>query len=107
MIRTLLLAAALFVAGPSFAETSARKPATPAPMATPAPAPAAKMSGEAQRLDLNSATVEQLMGVKGLNKTIAEAIVRGRPFKGVEDLTARKIISGEILSSVKDRLTVQ
>lgn len=103
MIRTLLLAAAVFAAAPALAEAPAGK--SPAPVATPAPS--AKMAGEAQRLDLNSATVEQLSSVKGFNKSIAETIVKARPFKSVDDLTARKIVSGDILGPVKDQLIVR
>ncbi|MGJ0507181.1 MAG: ComEA family DNA-binding protein [Methylocystis sp.] len=99
MIRTLLLAAAVFVAAPAFAETPAAKPAT---QASPA-----KMATEAQRLDLNSATVEQLSGVKGFDKTIAEAIVKARPFRSVDDLTAKKIVSSHVLAPVKDQLIVR
>ncbi len=96
MIRSLLLAVAVFAAAPAFAETPAAKPATTAKMAT-----------EAQRLDLNSATIEQLSGVKGFNKTIAEAIVKARPFKTVDDLAARKIVTGDVLTPVKDQLIVR
>jgi competence protein ComEA len=99
MIRNILLAAALLSAAPAFAETAAPQAATPAP--------SAKMAGEAHRLNLNTATVEQLMAVKGFDKTVAEAIVKGRPFKSVEDLTARKIVSGDVLTPVKDQLIVR
>jgi competence protein ComEA len=98
MIRNVLLAAALLVAAPALAETA--KPAL-------IPPHSAKMASEAQRLDLNTATVEQLMAVKGFNKGVAEAIVKGRPFKSVEDLTARKIVSGDVLTPVKDQLIVR
>jgi competence protein ComEA len=100
MIRNVLLAAALLVAAPALAETAAPRPAL-------VPAPSAKMATEARRLDLNTATVEQLMAVKGFNKSVAEAIVKGRPFRSVEDLTARKIVSGDVLVPVKDQLIVR
>lgn len=101
MIRTVLVAAVLLAAAPAFAESAK----APAPAMTGAPS--AKLAGEAQRLDLNSASVEQLSSVKGFNRTIAEAIVKARPFKNVEDLTARKIVSGEVLGPVKDQLTAR
>jgi DNA uptake protein ComE-like DNA-binding protein len=116
MIRNVLLAAAFLLAAPAFAETPAVKTGGPdpvppamthAPTGPQAVAPSAKMAGEAQRLDLNSATLEQLASVKGFDKTIAEAIVKGRPFKSVEDLTARKIVSGDVFATVKDRFIVR
>jgi competence protein ComEA len=111
MIRNAILAVAFVLAAPAFAETPAIRPMTAAPVATPAPAPvpapSAKMATEAQRLDLNSATLEQLMSVKGFDKSIAEAIVKGRPFKTIDDLTTRKIVTGDVLATVKDQLIVR
>lgn len=98
MTRIAILAAALFVAAPAFAET--------APTTQPT-APAGKMAAEAQRLDINAATVEQLMGVKGLSKPLAEAIVKGRPFRNVDELASKKILSAEVYSSVKTQLFVR
>lgn len=107
MIRNFLLAAALLAAAPALAETPAPKSTTPAPVPTMTQAPSAKMAAEAQRLDLNKATVQQLSEVKGFNKTIAEAIVKARPFKYVDELAARKIVTGEVLTQVKDQLIVR
>jgi competence protein ComEA len=107
MNRILLAAAVFFAAAPAIAESPQSKPATHAPVAAPAPAPSSKMTGEAQRLDLNSATVEQLSSVKGLNKSLAEAIVKARPFKSVDDLTARQILSSDVFGSVKDQLIIR
>lgn len=104
MIRILLLSAALLAAAPAVAETSAQKPVvTPPTVATPVPD---TMKDDA-RVDLNTATVEQLMSVKGINKSIAEAIVKARPFRSVEELTARKIVSAAALRPVKDQLVIR
>jgi competence protein ComEA len=127
MIRNAILAAAFVFAAPAFAQTAAPKAGGPdhlpphvaAPATIPAPgvatapaamhplAPSVKMAAEAQRLDLNAATVEQLSAVKGFDKTIAEAIVKARPFKSVDDLTTKKIITGDIFATVKDQLIVR
>lgn len=101
MIRKAILAAALFAVAPAFAQTApAMKPATPAG------ASVHPVKMEAQRLDINAATVEQLATVKGLNKTFAEAIVKGRPFKSVEELSTGNVLPAEVFAMVKDRLTV-
>ncbi len=103
MTRIALLAAALIVSAPALAETtSAMKPVAP----SAAPAPMAKTPTEAQRLDLNSASLEQLTMVNGLNKRLAEAIVKGRPFKSVDDLATKKILSVDVFSAVKDHFIV-
>lgn len=103
MIRTALLVAALFAAGPGsgFAQMAPH-----AKTAAPAPAPTAKMAAEATRVDINAATVDQLASIKGLSKVFAEAIVQARPFTNVEELTTNKILPAEVFASVKDRLIV-
>ncbi len=112
MIRRLLLASALLCAAPALAQTHAPKGPTPAhiaapvPAATPAP-PAAPMTEAVRRFDLNTATVEQLLAVEGLDKNTAVAIVMGRPFNSVEDLTARRIVPGDVFAAVKDHLVVR
>lgn len=102
MIRSALLVAALFAAGPGFAQM-----APPAKTATPTPAPTAKMATEATRVDINAATVDQLASIKGLSKVFAEAIVQARPFTNIEELTTNKILPAEVFASVKDRLIVR
>lgn len=99
MIRAPYLAAAVLFAGPAFAETAvpAAKPAAP----MPAPAAHAMM-----RMDVNTATSEQLASVKGLDKTLAEAIVKGRPYKSLDDLTKNKVLPQTTFAEVKDHLTV-
>jgi DNA uptake protein ComE-like DNA-binding protein len=102
MIRTVLLVATLIAAGEVSAQTApAAKPAAPAP------APTAKMATEATRIDINTATVEQLAAVKGLSKVFAEAIVKARPFRSVEDLTTGKILPAEVFALVKEQLIVR
>jgi DNA uptake protein ComE-like DNA-binding protein len=103
MIRKMILAAALLAAAPAFAQTA---PAAK-PMTTPAPVQSTAMTPDAARLDINSATVEQLAGVKGLGKTLAEAIVKGRPYKSADDLVTSKILTGEVFALVKDFLIVR
>ncbi|ULO23789.1 helix-hairpin-helix domain-containing protein [Methylocystis sp. SB2] len=104
MTRIALLAAALIVSAPALAETtSAMKRVAP----SVAQAPIAKTATESQRLDLNSATLDQLTMVNGLNKHLAEAIVKGRPFKSVDDLATKKILSVDVFSEVKDHFIVR
>ncbi len=100
MIRTALLAATLLVAGEAYAQLApAAKPA--------APAPTAKMATEATRIDINTATLDQLAAVKGLSRVFAEAIVKARPFKSVDELTTGKILPAEVFASVRDQLIVR
>ncbi|MEF3367060.1 helix-hairpin-helix domain-containing protein [Methylocystis sp. 9N] len=101
MIRTAIFAAALLAVAPALAQA--------APVGkhhAPSTATHIHHAKAEARVDINTATVEQLMSVKGLSKTQAESIVQGRPFKNVEELTAANILPADVFAMVKDRLTV-
>jgi competence protein ComEA len=103
MIRKIALAAALFAAAPAFAQTAtapAARPVAPTALRQTAATP------ETMRLDINAATQEQLAGLKGFTPAFAEAIVKGRPFKSVDELTSRKIIPADVFAQIKDQVTV-
>jgi len=100
MIRTVIIAVALFAAAPVLAQTAPIEK-SPARATTPVPPIEAW-----ERLDINTATVEQLSAVKGLTKAQAEAIVQARPFKSVDELAANNIVSADLFSKIRGQLTV-
>ena len=102
MIRTALFAAALLAAAPVLAQTA---PIGKHPAPAPTAAPVQPVRTEA-RLDINTATLDQLLAVKGLTRTHAEAIVQARPFKSVDELAATNILPADVFAMVRDRLTV-
>ena len=104
MIRTVLLVAALFAAGEASAQMA---PAANSDSPPAASAPTAKMAAEATRIDINTATVQELSTVRGLSKVFAEAIVKARPFKSVDELTTGKILPATVFAAVKDQLIVR
>jgi len=66
------------------------------------------------KINLNKATAKELMGVKGLTKKTAKAIVAYRAkhgdFKAIEDLSSVKSLkkmSPETLKEVEDQLTIE
>ena len=67
-----------------------------APPAQHAPPP------EASRVDINHATLEELLKVPGMTRTWAARIVRFRPYRTKQDLLDRGIISGDVYSRIKD-----
>lgn len=86
-------------------------PATPpmkaAPSAAPAAAPAkdsAKESAKTPLLDLNSATAEELSKLKGIGDVRSAAIVKGRPYKGKDELVQKKIIPEGVYAGIKDQI---
>ncbi len=103
-----ILAIALFASAPAFAQTATAPAAKPAAgPAAAATAPVKQVVAVAQPLDINTATVEQLAGVKGLTHTLAEAIVKGRPYKSTDELVKSRILTETLFTQVKDGLTVK
>jgi DNA uptake protein ComE-like DNA-binding protein len=69
----------------------------------PKPAPA-KPSTAAAAIDLNAATREQLMTLPDVNATLVQKIIDGRPYKGVYELTEKKILSEAAYLKIKDKV---
>jgi DNA uptake protein ComE-like DNA-binding protein len=55
-----------------------------------------------QRVDVNQATIEELMKVPGMTRTWAGRIVRFRPYRTKLDLLQRGIVSSEVYARIKD-----
>jgi competence protein ComEA len=81
----LSLALLVVTAGPS--PLRAQAPAKPATKSAPA-----KSAAQAELLDLNTATREQLVALPGIGEAYADKIIAGRPYKAKNELTSRGII---------------
>ena len=98
-----LLMAAMAAIGSAVASSSllAASPANTASEARPDAAGA---------LDINSASVEDLMTVQGVGQVIAQRIVEFRekngPYKSVDDLLKVQGIGEKSLAKIRDRLSV-
>ena len=87
IVRALLIASAL-----AFATTL-----TPV-LSLPAAAQTAAL------IDINSAAKADLEGLKGVGPAHADAIIKGRPYKGKDDLVAKKIIPENVYKDIKDKI---
>lgn len=109
-LTTLSLALALLAPGLAFAQTPqtapAAKPATTQPAAKPAPAtaPATTPAAKVELLDINSATPEQLDALKGIGEKRSAAIIKGRPYKGKDELYQKGIIPKNVYEAIKDQI---
>ncbi len=91
-------AAALWTSPGALAQTPAAA-SKPAAASTPAakPAPAAL-------IDINSATKDQLLVLKGIGDKRAADIIKGRPYKGKDELVQKGIIPAGVYADIKDKI---
>ena len=90
----------------------ATKPSAPAkPAATPAtstPVTSTPVTSTPAKpmalLDLNSASLADLDALKGIGPKRAADIVKGRPYKGKDELVQKKIIPQSVYDGIKDKI---
>jgi len=68
-----------------------------------APSSAIKEDG---LIDLNRASKEQLMSVRGINEVDAQKIIEGRPYGSKADLRAKGIISSKVFYKILNKVKV-
>ena len=55
-------------------------------------------------VDLNHATLEQLMKVPGITRTWAERIIRFRPYRTKQDLVEEGVLPGDVYNRIRDHV---
>jgi DNA uptake protein ComE-like DNA-binding protein len=91
----------LLTASPSMAQTAqpAGKSDKMAPAATKMAPPA-----KSDLLDINSATADQLDALPGIGKAYSAAIIKGRPYKGKDELVQKNIVPQKTYDAIKDKI---
>jgi len=101
MMKRLLLIAALLVFG-----------ATPVIAvdkdAKAKPAAEKKTGQKAEALiDINSAKTEELTTLEGIGDARAQAIIKGRPYHGKNEIVDKKIVPQAVYDKIKDRIVAR
>jgi DNA uptake protein ComE-like DNA-binding protein len=80
---------------------------TAAAQTQPAPTPPAATQPAPTHnalIDINSASKEALDALPGVGPVRAAAIIKGRPYKGKDDLLKKKIIPQNVYNGIKDKI---
>lgn len=70
--------------------------------------PAREVLGVAKeaKINLNTASTVQLMGLSGIGEARAAEIIKGRPYQKIDDIVTKKIISSSVFEKIRDKITV-
>jgi hypothetical protein len=101
MMKRLLLTTfitLLTLLGPAVAADKEAKDAAKMPMA------AQKAPAAAEKLDLNTASEQELRQLPGIGDVHSKAIVKGRPYRGKDELVERKILTQSVYEKIKDQV---
>lgn len=60
---------------------------------------------QTQKININSATPEELDTLPGIGKVASQKIIQNRPYKNIEELLSRKILRKNVYENIKNLIT--
>ena len=95
LLFVLLTAIVGFVLSGCDAPTETQSAAKPRPGGT---------QTKSRLIDINRASAEELMELKGIGEARAKAIVKGRPYARKDELVHQKIVPQPVYDDIKDQI---
>ncbi|MFZ6656072.1 ComEA family DNA-binding protein [Undibacterium sp. TJN19] len=97
--QSMLLATTLCILaqGAAYAKDDAKKAS-----ASSTASASASASAKTELMDLNSATKKELATLPKIGDVRSDAIIKGRPYKGKDELLSKKILTEDVYNGIKD-----
>jgi competence protein ComEA len=90
LLRALALALAIAFGAPAFAKSQ--------------PAQKGDKAASSQKLDINTASEDELKALPGIGDAYAKKIVQGRPYKAKDELWEKKIVPKATYAKIKNQV---